>query len=90
MWGTGVWGVFLACVRRVFFLNINAVGAVFPPQVEFFWFMMWTVEHTSYFRFFFSIIARSDFEEPSTKHFNIDFFSGKLTTDSENTSAYDT
>ena len=48
------------------------------------------VEHTSYFRFFFSIIARSDFEEPSTKHFNIDFFSGKLTTDSENTSAYDT
>ena len=54
MWGTGVWGVFLACVRRVFFLNINAVGAVFPPQVEFFWFMMWTVEHTSYFRFFFN------------------------------------
>ena len=33
MWGTGVWGVFLACVRRVFFLNINDVGAVFPPQV---------------------------------------------------------
>ena len=36
------------------------------------------VEHTSYFRFFFSIIARSDFEEPSTKHFNIDFFLWKI------------